>query len=209
MNQHREDYSIEKCIDYLNNKYNEEFYYLRPYDDFQPTESTMKLFFGNPKYPDAEILVLASRTNSIKYSDNYLSFVYENRVRDLLKEISEEVYGECKLIYEVNKAVALPDNFGKETTFEEFVSSTRSVISVKLFLKPGYVMTDKKEKLDKVYQLLCNKKVICIYKVYYTASEEQYNSINSSIDITRNKDFLSTGDFFMDDDYSIYIHSWE
>ena len=202
--------SVDNCLEYMKNKYDEEFEYSGPYDDFQPTSRTLKIFVKNKKYPDSEILVIEEKNGEgTVCHDNYVAIKYEKDVIDLFKNVAAEIYGECRVIYSVDDIFYLSDSFDNSTVFTEYTSKQSSNISVSVLLPPDHNREFKENELNQVYQKLCENSMVCTFNVYYVNNTELYGSLNSEEEMMLESEWYDhKGQLVIDDDYSIETEMW-
>lgn len=185
-------FSVDDCLKYMNEKYGEEFEYISLTDDYQ-TNSSLKIFVKSKKYPNSKILVIEELTpDGIKYHDAYIRTKYEQDTYNLINSIATNVYGECRVIYDLShNTYYLPDSFNNATTFEEYISNIKSNIKFSLLLPKEHNKLDKEKETNGFYESLRENNIICSCSIYYADDEEKYEKINSIPDIASSSDWFS------------------
>lgn len=202
--------SVDACLNYMKSKYGEEFTYIEPYDESQPTSKTLKIFVESERFPGAKILVIEENVeNNIVWHDNYVAVKYEEDVAELFNAIATDVYGECRILYFVDDFFYLSDSFDNETSFTEYTSKQSSNISVSVLLPPDHDYAQKEQELQLVYQKLCENSMVCTVNVFYVNNQDKYNALESSEDMMLESGWYDAkGQLIIDDDYSIESEIW-
>ena len=203
---------ISSCKEYLENKYGEEFTYLEQYEHDSTTRSSAKWYFSSESFPDKKILITATlgrEEGTVIYHDNYLSYYYEDQTFEALSEAVKEVYGDCRVTTPVNYKDVLPAEYSKNTSFSEYIGSTKSSVELNIYLSPEYSRDNKETKLRELYEKLCEKKFVCIIGVYYTNDADAYDRYNDESLLAENGWYSDYGELWMDDDGSIRFEEWE
>ncbi len=210
MNSNEKKFSLEECEQYLNNKYDGNFTFSRAADESQPTASLMKVYYRSDKYPDSEVYVVAEKNgDTISYSDNYIAVKYEDDTRTLYTKAAEEVYGKCRVLYEISPAV-LDDSFSDSTAVSEYTGMRMSCLNFTVFLEPGRDESDREEKLHELYTKLCDNGFVCKTDVYYTTEDEAFSSYNGTdIHLNGKGWYTQHGRLWIDDGFSLSKESWE
>lgn len=176
--------SVDDCLEYMKTKYNGDFTYLEPYDNFQPTARALKIYVQSDQYPDSKILVVEERDydENILFHDNFVAIKYEQDTGELLTNIATQVYGECRVMYSVHRhgqEGVLPDYFNNSTTFADYIADRKSTITFSVLLPPEHSIQDKDREINDFYEECCENKIICIMAVYYVNDLDMYQSMDS------------------------------
>ncbi len=209
MNSRRSKMSVDDCINYMVEKYGENFTYIEPYSDYQSNNS-LKIIVQSESMPDSRVLVVSERVNdTILFHDNYIAEKYKEETFNLLQKLSDTVYGDCKVLYTVHEGF-LPDAFNSSTDFATFISSKSSLIAFSVILPPNAESINKEDKIKEFYELLIENRINCSFKVYYINSNNKYNETLSIEQLLDDRDtILFTGRVIMDEDFSIKDEGWE
>ena len=140
------------------------------------------------RFPNFQVYLEWSEENQT-YQDNYIVYLCEDDLEEILTPVANDVFGECKLYtyaYQV-----CPPNFGKETTAIELLSVSEEyapVVQVNIFTAkdPNQRNNDMQKFIDTIQN---SGYSICVNVKYL--SESNYNNINS--DNHRNMQTLDSG----------------
>jgi len=172
-------FTVDEILEYMNEKYDEEFTYIRPADVYQPTSDSFEIFVASDKYPDDMIYakcLLNTETGEKRFCDNYVSYIYEDEVRNLLTELTQEVYTDAKVRYVPLYGAASSDSNEDIPTLEQYLSRTSSSIEYMIMLPDEHDETLYKEELNALREKLEENKVVCMINILYSNDHEQYDS---------------------------------
>ena len=204
--------SIDDCLKYMKTKYGEDFTYLEPYDDFQPTARTLKIYVQSERYPDSKIMVIEEKDKDGNrlFHDNFVAIKYEQDTRELLTDVAVQVYGECRVIYSAYGYDGyLPDSFDNATTFADYIAARKSNICVTILLPPEHGTLDKEREINEIYEKCCENKIICAVEVYYTNDSEVYQSISTTAEMMLLEGwFDADGVLVMDAEFGVQSLGW-
>ncbi|MCF0124225.1 MAG: hypothetical protein HUJ68_00415 [Clostridia bacterium] len=120
----------EIVVAHMNKKYDDEFtLYAASYADFYNGLDVFQL--KCKRFPNVKILV--DHTSNGIISDNYLSYVYDNQHRELLKKIMTDLLGECIVYTHISK---FPVNLSSDLTFEQYKTEINACLSAEVNIKP-------------------------------------------------------------------------
>lgn len=173
------NFTVDEILEYMNEKYDEEFTYIRPADLYEPESDSFEIFVASDKYPDDMIYakcLLNTETGEKRFLDNYVSYIYEDEVRDLLTELTQEVYTDAKVRYVPIYKTASTHSSEGIPTLEQYLSRTYSSISYMILLPNEHDETLYKEEMNALIEKLKEKKVVCSITIAYSNDRTQYDS---------------------------------
>ncbi len=117
--------TIDKMVDYMNEKYDDHFEYSAPFGG-GPGATSKQIIVSSEKYPKARVWVQRKEQNGKEeFTDNYVSFKYEEHIRSFLQELLENTFdGTVTVLYSV-PSKGSDNNFSEQTTFEEYLANSR------------------------------------------------------------------------------------
>lgn len=159
---------VIKAKEYLQTKY--------PSDSFQAATSVnlTNLEFNSSQY--AGKVVHVTNSGDGNYTDNYAAVKYADDVQKLFTDVAEKVYGDCRVVYEVNIA-SVDDSI----SYADYIADEKSRIRFSVFLKPGTSEDNREALADQLYSELKSDNLICRASVYYTKTDEEYNTEDTNI----------------------------
>lgn len=115
------------ALDYMKDKYGEEFEYSSPYGD--STTGSHQLLVKNENYPNQNILVKIDnyKKKEKEFYDNFLAVKYRIDVKDWLKEKASSVYSDANVFMEVSIS-PLSSNLLPDSSFETYFSDPSAEI---------------------------------------------------------------------------------
>jgi len=173
------NFTVDEILEYMNEKYDEEFTYIRPADLYEPESDSFEIFVASDKYPDDMIYakcLLNTETGEKWFCDNYVSYIYEDEVRTLVTELTHEVYADAKVRYVPLYGAASSDSNEEIPTLEQYLSRTSSSIDYMIMLPDEYDETLYKEEMNALIEKLEEKKIVCGVTVVYSNDRTQYDS---------------------------------
>lgn len=202
-------WSVDDCLEYMNNKYGEEFTFVEENPQRQATYRSLEILVKTDSYPGKKILVVEETGSDYKkFHDNYVAVKYEQQTADLLNDIASQVYGECRVIYTVYNNF-LPDSFDGTTTFSEYISERYSRITFKLLIPPEHGIDNKEKELEQLYNKFCDNKLIGSVEIFYTNDREKYQGISTPSETQLKIDwFDANGILVMDKEFGIERMDW-
>ena len=192
--------SIEECIEYIENKYNEKFTFIEEVpsldekyefsEDFN--NSTTTIYVKNEKCPEEKIEIFAryepiglSRSGNIQYSDNklfddnYITMKYKKASMEKIGKVVNEIYGECKVLYLSEENLETLD---ANVTFEEYIKSGECGLWIGILLPSTYDMSKYSEDSMKLYKTLKASEISTSYIIKCVDDDDVYNSIVTARD---------------------------
>ena len=128
------------------------------------------------RFPNFQVYLEWSEENQT-YQDNYIVYLRQHDLEEILTPVANDVFGECKL-FAYGYSVCPPD-FGKETTAIELLGVSEEyapVVQVDIF-----TVKDPKQKNNDMQKFIIaiqnSGYSICVNVEYL--SEANYNNINS------------------------------
>ena len=205
-------FTVDEILEYMNEKYDEEFTYIRPADVYQPTKESFEIFMASDKYPDEEIFakcIYNSETGEKRFLDNYVSYIYEDEVRDLLTELTQEVYADAKVRYVPLYWTASTNSDEDIPTLEQYLSRTYSSISYMILLPDEHDVTLYKEEMNALIEKLEEKKVVCSITIAYSNDRTQYDSfVTDDWPNSEHLIYKLHGDIRIGEDFEIEFEEW-
>ena len=142
--------SVNDCLSYMKDKYGIDFTLLDDNGINEVTSSVLEIYVVCPEYPEQKILVMEERLNggeSLVFHDNFLCVKYHEQTKAMAEQMAAEVYGDCRVICEVDASDVHPDEFDSTTTFEEFRAIRASNIWFEILLPADHSDSDKENQL--------------------------------------------------------------
>lgn len=204
-------FSVEEILQYLSNKYGEEFTYLEPINANQPTATSFAIFVENENYPNKRIYakcVASNNTDEKKFSDNFISFIYEDATRDLLTKITATVYPDAKFKYVLSDTAASSYSGENKLTFEEYLSHTSSSINYMILLPSNHDDSIYKEELEKLCELFKDNKVTCGVTIAYAKDDSQFESFITDSWTGEYAEYKLRGDIEIGENFEIEFEEW-
>ena len=200
----------KEALTYMEKKYGEKFSYIGPTGSTNGGD-TSSILVSCEAIPDAEILVTFTRLNTgnFQFHDNYMAFYYQQNVRDLLKKITQNIYGESKVSYSVFRA-PLPDYLNKDTTFQEYIEADAVPIYAVFVVGSGASIETKDEDIQKLCIKLNENHLYIEGQIYY-ASNDSYPFIDAdTISLSRGPEdwCLLSGSFFIESNGEFKYMHW-
>ena len=205
------NFTVDEILEYMNEKYDEEFTYIRPADVYQPREYSFEIFVASDKYPDEEIFakcIYNSETGEKRFCDNYVSYIYEDEVRDLLTKLTQEVYPDAKVKYTPLTKTASSNSNEEIPTLEQYLSKSSSSIEYIILLPDEHDATLYKDELNALREKLEKKKVACMINIFYSNDHNQYDSFVTDIWTNENISCKLRGYVRIGEDFEIKYESW-
>ena len=174
-------FTTDEILQYMEQKYDENFTYVKPKDADQPGAYSLSVFLKNEKYPERLILAecrLTEVNGEKSFSDNYCSIMYEDQTRELFTQISKSVFPDSKTRYIVEKNISTSNTEGTVDPFEKFLSSESSCLSFTVLVEPGHGSDKKEQELRSLCDLLIQKKIVCSVKIVFSDDTEQFETFS-------------------------------
>lgn len=131
---------IDRMIDYMNNKYSDDtFTYLRMSGGF-PGSNETKIVVASEKYPDIFIRVICAEVDGAEiFTDTYVGAKFEEQTREYLEDVIRGEYGDNFSLHYTPSDIVCTENGSSDTTFEEFLSTTKISFSAVVYAENGIV----------------------------------------------------------------------
>jgi hypothetical protein len=204
-------FSVDEILQYMSEKYGEEFTYLEPIDSNQPTATSLSIFVESANYPNKKIYAkcIASDNGSEKrFSDNFISIVYEDATKELLTNITTSVYPDAKINYELSETSASTYSGDGRMTFEEFLSKTASSISYAFILPPEHDNTIYKEESKKLFELFKKNNVVCSVTIAYAEDDMQFEDFLTGQWRSESIDYKLRGRIRVGESFEVEFEEW-
>lgn len=205
--------SVKACLSYMKNKYGIEF---KPIEDkdAELTFSMLKFSVETEGYPGEKIAVMEERLNNgdtLLFHDNFIAVKYRQETKNMAEKLAFDVFEKCRVLYNVDDR-CLPDEFGEETTFEEFISRRASHLSIDVLLPPEHSAENKEEELKLLEQVCIKNHFVCVCNVFYSDDEDVYRNSNFEWELMNAKSngkwWRENGQFVVSDDFTIGNEMW-
>lgn len=194
--------AIGKMLEHMNEKYDDQFTYNRPYGG-GPSAKSKKIICSSEKFPDKDIWVMYQEDadGNVLIFDNYMGVKFEQQTRNLLNQTLTKVFGsEYKLFYTVNLQAATK-GASNEMTFEEYIKEPSSSIGIVVIVKQrdGLERSDVEQELERAIQeagLCCR-----LGTIYFDAGTGYYDEVTTETLSTycNQKHYKECLQFSMDD----------
>ena len=210
----KESFSVDACIEYMNQKYGTKFEYIEPIDNHQPTASSMKIYVSHVDYPDSRILVTAMRKDEgFRYLDNFVAIKYAEETCRTLQEAASAVYGECRVAYDTNHLDVLTEDYDASTSFADYAKRIDADINAMLLIAPSQSPDQKEEKMNALAEQLKAKQIVARLKIYYVSNQEAFESIQTETDVEQwnrkpDKWYAASGLLALDENFEPKINRW-
>jgi len=204
------NFTVDEILEYMNEKYDEEFTYIRPADIYQPTSDSFEIFVASDKYPDDMIYakcLLNTETGEKRFCDNYVSYIYEDEVRDLLTELTQEVYPDAKIRYAALYGTS-SDSGQDVPSLEQYLSRTSSSIDYMILLPDEHDETLYKEEMNALIENLKKKKVVCSIIIAYSKNRADYDSFITDKWPEEYIDYKLRGFIGIGENFEIKFENW-
>lgn len=214
MNNKVPKFTVDEILNYMNDKYCEEFSYIEPVDNSQPTSSSLAVFLESSNYPGKKITakcVLSQNSDEKRYSDNYLSYVYEDDTRELLESMSISIYPDAKVRYTLNGGAPSSSSDSSDDgklSFEDYISSTKSSIEYMILLPPDHDTTKSKNESDKLCECFKKNNVVCSVSIVYAKDDSQFDNFDTNVWVNNHIESKLHGDIIIGNDFEIAFEEW-
>ena len=203
-------FSVDEILQYMSDKYGENFTYIEPIDINQPTASSLAIFVENKNYPNKKIYAKCILDNGEKkFFDNFLTYIYEDDTREILTELSKSVYPDAQIRYSLGNYNTSPSSYSNdgESTFEEYLSRTRSSISYVIVLPSSHDDTIYKGEVEKLRELFEENKVVCSVSIIYLKDDLQFEKFITDGEYDYNG-YKLRGDIRVNENFDIEYEEW-
>lgn len=204
-------FSVDDIVKYMDEKYGADFRYIEPVDSNQPTATSLAVFLEESTHPGKKIFakcVLSAYTGEKTFSDNYTSYLYEEKTRSLLSSICTEVYPDAKIRYAVD--ITSPSSYSSDSmpTFEEYISRTKSSISFLILLSETHDISISKEEAQRLCSALMDRKVACSVTIAYANDNSQYENFATDKWDNTHEQYKLRGDLRIGESNAIEFEEW-
>lgn len=203
-------FSNDEILNYMKDKYGEDFDYIEPININQPTATSLSIFVRSDNFPDKKIFAkcfISNENGTKEFCDSYFTVKYEKETREKVTEISEKVYTDAKIQYVIN--CTAPSSFSnKILSLEEYLASTTSSISFSIFLPSSHDSGACKDEMQKLCALLKENRIACSLTIYYLEDDIQFNEINIDTPDDEHYNCKTSGHIRLDDNFDIDYEEW-
>lgn len=204
-------FSVDEILQYMNQKYDENFIYVEPKDADQPKAYSLSIFLKNEKYPERLILAecrLTDVNGEKSFSDNYYSVKYEEQTRELFTQISKNVFPNSKTRYIVERNVSTSNDKESVNSFEDYLSLESSFLSFTVLVEPEHKLDTKEQELQSLCDLLKQKKIVCSVKIVYSNDNEQFETFSCDEYKELSNNYEAIGMAIIGDDFEVTKIEW-
>lgn len=200
----------QKMVEYITDKYNEPFTFIRIYGGYSGTD-LHKILVRSERYPEKEICVIYDSENDV-YSDNYLGIKYEEETKQYLISTLAGCFGGDVYVHYLADNLAMTENGNAGTTFNEYIRSAQSGISFTAIISTGRTEEENDVLLNDLQRSMSEAGLCCNGKIYFCDAGVKINELT---DLTYFKDFIFPKKygkclfFIIDDDLNIVTQEWE
>lgn len=166
----------------------------------------LAVYVSSEKFPDARIYAVHGNFDGkTEDRDNYMAYYLKKDAEDYLHGLAEAVYGECRLVCRPDEKTVLPADITIGSSAADMLRSTKVYCSV--YLPPEQDISDKEQKLDRLFDSLKANSIRCYLYVAYLSDKDKYSSISD--EITMDREFVKTDvRLGMDDSFNITEKQW-
>lgn len=170
--------TVDKMVAYMNDKYDDHFEYSAPFGG-GPGATSKQIIVSSEKYPEARVWVqYYEQDGKETFTDNYVSYKYEEQTRDLLEKLlTEAFHGSATLFYKVGSKGTV-NQFTEQTTFEEYISDIKAKIGFQ-----ACVLLDTSEPDTKLLKKAWEETIwpcglAAFGTIYFTDNAETFNEVS-------------------------------
>lgn len=203
-------FTIEEIIQYMSEKYGEEFTYINDIDGNQPNEYSYSIYLKAESYPEKKILAecRVADTEGVKsFSDNYDAIIYEDDVRNILTSIVNGVYPNAKVRYIVEPLISSSYVEEETKSVEEFFARN-PMVSFNVLMEPGHDITKKEEEIQRLCDCLIEAKIPCSFTVRYSDDENAFENFKVNEYEPFSQKVNAFGSVKINSDYTISYIEW-
>lgn len=203
----------DQIVAHMNEKYDDTFTFRLPVRQ-RFGAFMVRITMNSEKYPEKKVYAACFRGedgNSV-ITDNYVGIKYEKAVRDSIKNMLSDMYGDDVLVLYQTSATISSLGFDDETTFEEFAGSKSAGI---IFNAIVYWPKDKfsqKNEDEILRSKLIDSGICCSGTVYFTDDKNLLSGIgeNDSLGVVMNSHpYYDRFDFLMSEKGVFISNRWE
>jgi len=203
-------FTVDEILEYMNEKYDEEFIYIDDVDGNQPNKYSYSIYVKTELYPEKKILA-ECRVSDIKnektFSDNFDAIIYEDDVRSILTNITNKVYPNAKVRYIVEPLIS--SSYVKDATqsVEEFLVRN-PIVSFTVLMEPEHDIEEKEEEIQKLCDYLIEAKIPCSFTVRYSDDENAFENFKVNEYEPFSQKVNAFGSVEINRDYTISYIEW-
>lgn len=137
----------EEMMKYMEEKYQEEFTAgLCSTANWAYNYDSMTVY--SDKFPNEFIQVY--RYKNKEFKDNYMAYLFREEVEQLVHEIAEPLFGECKVFMDISD-FPVDGDLGRDASLEDFLKNSSPLDQIMIYVQefnPNYEYIEKLEKLS-------------------------------------------------------------
>jgi hypothetical protein len=201
--------SLEKMINYMEEKYEEEFVVVAVNTQVWTAEYT-DIMVKPSKNPD-DIVTVRTYMEAGKriYEDNYIPILRREEFDAAYQKMASEVYGKCKVFAtSIEAMTTLPAEIDKNTKINDILSNPNVRGMISIFVEAD--TTKKDEQIEALRLKLKEKKWFTLVDIYYLNKGGLNQNLKKQEDILENVNtFYLTGRMILSKDFEITTLRWE
>jgi hypothetical protein len=166
----------KEMLAYMEGKYREQFAMEGSYGGQLGKDYAMIQVKSRNRPRDLALVRISYKEEGNVYQDNYLGYLLREQIENKIKELAEEIYGECKVYYKIPQLV-FPATFGPDMGADAFLRHPDSMVQI--FIYPKEVdVSDKEEKLEALAEGFRKKGYFIRGVVSYPKEREMYDVLS-------------------------------
>lgn len=150
------------------------------------------------------------RDGDMIYFDNYMGYLYENRIRKEIESTVECVYPESKVLFLV-PSCQFPRDMGPEMSAEDIMHDEDTLLAAMILAKQPSDDQNKEQQLEQLRRRLEEKRIRVDGNLFLVSNGTVFAEINESnySDWTTREEWFSERCYFaMDRNYSFLYANW-
>lgn len=170
--------TVEEMVAYMNEKYDDHFEYAAPFGG-GPGAVSKQIIVTSEKFPEAQIWVQRDEKDGKEvFTDNYVSYKYEEQTRAFLRELLENAFhGKAAIFYGVGTR-GTGGEFADDTTFEAYISNIFSDIGFQACVLIEDSGADIRSFEDDLKKEIQSSGLIAFGTVYFTTDPGRFREVS-------------------------------
>lgn len=198
-------YTVDEIIQYMSEKYGEEFTYIESVSINQPNA----IFVKSSKYSDELIFAkcFIDEDNTKRFCDNYAGIKYKDLTNKYVTDAAKSVYPDSKVRYTVDKTAASAFD-DQVLSFDEYISKTSSSINFMIILPTSHDDSVYESECAQLCKILKEKGIVCGFTIAYSKDAQQFSDFNTDDEFSQNHVYKLRGDIRLGEDFSVEYEEW-
>ena len=179
--------STDGMINYMENKYNDEFEYV---DSFGGADdnTNKNIIIKSKKYPDNEISVsIFDVEGKTHITENYTQFRFKDETEKYLTSMMNTLFGSDVIVTYNISSGGTANSFTEKTSFEEFISDSASGIFFRVVVGPSFSTQDMQTVADAVRRTAEESPAIMCVEIYFASSEDLFRPCSELANYEKNQ----------------------